>query len=239
MTKMYESNNHILILAGYSDPGEHSHKAAHLMVSLGQEMTVRSDEQEFICRGVLIPSGTAHSVDTHGSPTLVFLYDSTTRVAARIKCVQTLPEPVCDEIRGLFAEFEKDGSYPRFEKELLSILGFQPGCSVTDQRIISAMNSIRSGLSEPLTCRDAAASVFLSESRFSHLFREQVGMTFAAYRIYQRLLNVYTQILKGRSITEAALEAGFSSSAHFAEVNRRVFGLSAGSITKDLVFTKV
>lgn len=239
MTRMYESNNHILILAGYADPGEHCHKAAHLMVSLGREMTVRSDRLELNCRGVLIPSGVAHSVDTHGFPTLVFLYDSTTHVAARIKRVQSLSDSVCDGIRGLFVEFGEHEDYSQFEKELLSLLGIAPGCRVTDQRILSAMKTIRTGLSEPLTCRDVAASVFLSESRFSHLFREQVGMTFAAYRIYQRLLHVYTRILKGKSITEAALDAGFSSSAHFAEVNRRVFGLSAGSITKDLVFTKV
>lgn len=239
MTRMYESDNHILILAGYSDPGEHSHKAAHLIVSLGQEMTVRSAGQEIACRGILIPSGAAHSVDTNGSPTLVFLYDSTTRVAARIKGVQPLPEAVCDGVHGLFAEFEKDGDYPHFEKELSSLLGFQPGCSVTDRRILSAMNTIRAGLSEPLVCRDVAASVFLSESRFSHLFRQQVGMTFAAYVICQRLMYVYTKILSGSSITESALEAGFSSSAHFAEVNRRVFGLNAGSITKNLVFTKL
>ena len=39
--------------------------------------------------------------------------------------------------------------------------------------------------------------------------------------------------------TEAALEAGFSSSAHFADINRRVFGISASTITQDLEFIKV
>jgi len=66
-----------------------------------------------------------------------------------------------------------------------------------------------------------------------------VGMTFAAYRIYQRIMYVYSRMLRGASITEAALEAGFSSSAHFADVNRRVFGISASAITRDLVFCKV
>lgn len=64
-------------------------------------------------------------------------------------------------------------------------------------------------------------------------------MTFAAYLIYQRIMYVYTQMLRDRSITEAALEAGFSSSAHFADVNRRVFGISASTIVHDLEFTKV
>ena len=46
-------------------------------------------------------------------------------------------------------------------------------------------------------------------------------------------------VLSRLGITEAALEAGFSSSAHFADVNRRVFGISASTITHDLAFTKV
>ena len=64
-------------------------------------------------------------------------------------------------------------------------------------------------------------------------------MTFAAYLIYQRIMYVYAQMFRGKTITEAALEAGFSSSAHFADVNRRVFGLAATTITHDLIFTKV
>ena len=71
------------------------------------------------------------------------------------------------------------------------------------------------------------------------MFKEQVGMTFASYLIYQRVMYVYTKTLQGKTITEAAMEAGFSSSAHFADVNRRVFGLSASTITHDLVFVKV
>ncbi|MBQ2879752.1 MAG: helix-turn-helix domain-containing protein [Anaerotignum sp.] len=57
--------------------------------------------------------------------------------------------------------------------------------------------------------------------------------------IYQRLLSVYTQLLKGKTITEAALEAGFSSPSHFADVNRRIFGLSATNITRNLHFIKI
>ena len=111
--------------------------------------------------------------------------------------------------------------------------------NVTDERIQTAMQFIRVKSTEKVTCQDVADAVHLSQSRFSHLFRKQVGMTFAAYLIYQRILYVYSQTLQDKSITEAALEAGFFSSAHFADVNRRVFGISASSITHDLEFIKV
>ena len=64
-------------------------------------------------------------------------------------------------------------------------------------------------------------------------------MTFSAYLIYQRIIKTYAEIINGKSITEASIEAGFSSSAHFAETNKRLFGLSASDIKKGLDFYKI
>ena len=242
MTRIYESHSHILIRTGHQDPAEHCHMAAHIIISLTQNMTAVCSGQQFSCRGILIPPGVSHCIHTHDHPVLVFLYASTTRVAAQIRKIQILPESDCDRICTLFFAFEKGCSsraYGCFEQSFLAILNLESGCSVTDARILSAMKKIRSGLSEPLSCREIADSVYLSQSRFSHLFRQQVGMTFSAYVICQRLLYAYTKMIGGSSITEAALESGFSSSTHFAETNRRVFGLSASSITKNITFTKV
>lgn len=242
MTRMYGLNNHIMICTDYADPAAHRHMAAHLIVSLGRNMTVLANGITFDCQGIIIPPNTLHKVDTQNSPVLVFLFDSTTSVASKIKDIQILPDTDCAHISYLFSEFERFGSttaYIQFETQVFHMLGFDTGCTMMDTRIADAMKTIRSQLSMPLSCGDVADSVFLSQGRFSHLFRQQVGMTFSAYLIYQRLLHVYTRILSGMSITEAALEAGFSSSTHFAEVNRRVFGLSASSITKNLIFTKI
>ena len=90
-----------------------------------------------------------------------------------------------------------------------------------------------------MTCKSVADAVFLSEGRFSHLFKEQVGMSFAAYLIYQRILSVYADVFQGKTVTDASINAGFSSSAHFADVNRRVFGLSISNISKELNYIKV
>lgn len=242
MTRMYELNNHIMICTDYADPAEHRHMAAHLIISPGRNMTVSVSGNTFNCQGIFIPPNMAHKVDTCNSPVIVFLFDSTTSVASQLKDIQILPDTACTHISYLFSEFEHFGSttaYLQFETQVFHILGFDVRCTVADTRIADAMKTIRARLSNPLSCRDVADSVFLSPSRFSHLFRQQTGMTFSAYLIYQRLLHVYTRILSGMSITEASLEAGFSSSTHFAEVNRRVFGLSASSITKNLIFTKI
>jgi len=241
MTKLYEANNHILLHTQSLQPAAHSHMAAHIIISMDGSMKLQCAGAECLCRGVLIPSGIPHAVDARGNPVLVFLYDCTTDVAKQIREVACIPEEACEEIVRLYGAWEGTAAgFAEFEKAVLSRLGITGAAAeVRDERIRTAMAYIRAMVTEKVTCQDVAAAVHLSQSRFSHLFRQQVGMTFAAYLIYQRILYVYSRMLRGKSITEAALEAGFSSSAHFADVNRRVFGISASAITQDLAVIKV
>ena len=243
MTRIYEAHNHILIQSGYADPQKHRHMAAHIIISIGGNLIAKTDGSEYNCKGIMIPSGVSHAVHTQEASALVFLYDCTTDIARQITSIQCIPEAVCNIITSLYCDFlQNDISecYHKFEAASLSQLGIKnTPPSKMDERIISAMKYIRSNLSESITCRDAARSAALSQGRFSHLFRQQVGMTFSSYLIYQRILHVYSEIFHGKSITEAALEAGFSSSSHFADVNRRIFGISASRITSNMIFTKI
>ena len=243
MTRLYEANDHILIHTESFRPGQHRHKAVCVVISLGGSLRVRSGGREFLCHGILLPSGADHGVDTGGNAVLVFLYDCTTGVAKQIREVSCIPKDCCGEILrayGDLGEVRTPEGYCRFEETVLNRLGITgQSRTIQDERILSAMGYIRANATEKITCRDAARAAHLSQGRFSHLFREQVGMTFAAYLIYQRILHVYARVIRGGSITEAALEAGFSSSAHFADVNRRLFGLPASSILQDLAFIKV
>ncbi len=243
MTKLYEAQNHILIHTGYDNPVKHRHMAAHIIISIDGKMCIESDGTEYECHGVMIPAGTAHKINTYGKASLVFMYDCTTHIANQIRTVRCIPEECCSDIVASYTGFEQvctADDYCRFERYVMTQLGFiSTAPCVTDERIISAMKYIRSMLSEKLSCKTVADTVYLSQSRFSHLFKDQVGMTFASYLIYQRIMYVYTLILQGKTITEAALSAGFSGSAHFADANRRIFGLPAGIITHELIFIKV
>ena len=243
MTKIYEANNHILIYTGYANPAEHSHAAAHIIVSPHSEMRVSICGTEFLCRGVMIPPGVSHLVDTGGKPALVFLCDCTSPVAGNIRQIRPIPETDCDKIAAAYFSFEQNPSseaYRALEDSLFGQTGMAKSlCGVRDERIKTAMRHIRAHLSEKITCREAADAACLSQGRFSHLFRQQAGMTFAAYLIYQRLISAYAGILRGKTITAAALDAGFSGSSHFADTSLRVFGICASRITRDIAFSKV
>ena len=243
MTKIYEGNRYILIRTGYSDPAVHRHMAAHVIISLQGKMRAYTENEVITCHGVMIPSGTAHRIDTQGNPALVFLFDCTSNVSSRITAVSTVPETMCGEIVSCYCRLEKqelNEAFSELENLILSYFGMV-ACEyhVTDERILKAMEYIRIMSPEKITCKEVADYTHLSQDRFSHLFKEKTGMTFASYVIYQRLMRVYANVFRGMSITEAALEAGFSGSSHFADVNRRVFGNPMRSIMENASFEKV
>ena len=243
MTKIYEASNHLLIVAGYDDPVVHSHTATQIIISMSSELDVEINKERVLCQGLVIPSNMAHQIHTHGSEALVFLYDSTTDVAKQVKDIQVISAIACERIitaYNVFQRSETSYEYKRLNTCLLEHLNvIEEQSDVMDERISEAMQYIRINLPGKLLCQEVADVVCLSQSRFSHLFRAQVGMTFASYVIYQRILYVYKEVLSGKSITEATIEAGFSSSTHFADVHRRVFGLSISNVTRECSFLKI
>ncbi len=94
-----------------------------------------------------------------------------------------------------------------------------------DERITKAIHYIRQNIHEKIAASVVAAEVHLSEHRFLHLFREQVGAPLRQYVIWQRVA-VATQalLMDGKSSKEAAYEAGFSDPAHFSRHFSLMFG---------------
>ncbi|MBO7253593.1 MAG: hypothetical protein J6V25_13320, partial [Oscillospiraceae bacterium] len=170
MTRIYETQNYLMIHAAYRAPSCHSHQAAHILLGLEGTIAVTLNGEKQLCRGILIPPGISHTVDTAGKPVLVFLFDSRTSAAKQICNVRILPEQDCITLVQRYGAFCEDScTYRQFERDLLEMLGMSQVIScVTDCRIEEALDYMRTRLSEPLTCRETAAAVCLSESRFSH-----------------------------------------------------------------------
>jgi AraC-like DNA-binding protein len=80
------------------------------------------------------------------------------------------------------------------------------------------------------TIEQAAAVACLSPSRFRSLFIRHTGLTFRRYRLWRRMAAVVLAVSQGQNLTEAALEAGFSDSAHLSAAFRDMFGISPSQL---------
>lgn len=77
-----------------------------------------------------------------------------------------------------------------------------------------------------------AGQVHLSESRFTHLFRQQTGMSLSRYLLWMRLVSGVAAVARGASVTAAAHEAGFADLAHMSRSFRSTFGVMPSELQK-------
>lgn len=78
--------------------------------------------------------------------------------------------------------------------------------------------------------QDAAEMACLSPSRFRARFSKEVGLPFRRYRLWRRMAHVMRAVSGGHNLTDAALQAGFASSAHLSSAFKQMFGLTASDV---------
>ncbi|KAF7783615.1 hypothetical protein PRUB_a3436 [Pseudoalteromonas rubra] len=144
-------------------------------------------------------------------------------------------------------ELDADGmAHPPFDKDsafqlvasifrVMSIEQTLLNCnqsSVTDERIQSLLENLDTCFvadcikPERWRAADVAQTLNLSESRFLHIFKNQVGIAWRPFLLWRRLICALQALIKGKSATDAAYMAGFSDSAHLSRTFRSTFGMS-------------
>jgi AraC-like DNA-binding protein len=101
---------------------------------------------------------------------------------------------------------------------------------VVDPRISAAACRIRDEPTTAISSRELAAAAGLSESRFLHLFLDELGTTLRRYRLWVRLMQASAAIAARDNLTAAAMKAGFASPSHLADRFKTTFGLSASQL---------
>jgi AraC-like DNA-binding protein len=214
----------------------HAHFAMQLTVGLYGTVSLRSgpDEPERFASGWLTGSGQRHLIESRGA-TGVILIDPLSQVGQRLRArlngmgQAPLSEAECGIV---LAEFERGRQANWNVQSVRAAVGqivdlLAPiviAADPIDPRVRSAIESLRLESDENISLADLAARAGLSESRFAHLFRHDVGLPMRQYRLTLRMEEAFTQISLGLSLTEAAHAAGFSDSAQFCRICRRMFG---------------
>lgn len=216
--------------AYYHTPSMHRHFAKHIIFAINGVLKCRINSDAFECRGVAIQSNALHTLESEHPPMLVYLIDETCSLAKALDEVYLHNKPYAVLENGLCqkAMEEFHSGAKRSQDQILKLCGLErAGTAEYDSRIRAVLDVIDG--SETLGTRMISrlcATACLSESRLSHLFREEVGTSMASYILFSKLAKAYQYIRSGENVTQAAIHSGFSSSSHFAAVNKRLFGIS-------------
>lgn len=214
----------------------HAHYA--IQVAFGREYGIRfrtSDEDSWVeYGGAIIPSRQPHSMDpTQMSANAVMFIEPETREGRVIDelflagGIAAMPASAVIEAQKLFDLWES-GDRASLVAGCMgfirSLTGDVEPRSASDDRILKAVAYINANLQQKLSLEDVAAQVFLSPSRFRHLFIEETGMALRPYILWRRFLDVWERLGQGASLSDAAHGAGFADAAHLTRTCRRMFG---------------
>lgn len=73
---------------------------------------------------------------------------------------------------------------------------------------------------------EVANQLSLSESRFLHLFRQELDIAWRPYLLWRRIICAVQAMMNNTSATDAAHLAGFSDSAHLSRTFKNNFGMT-------------
>jgi AraC-like DNA-binding protein len=171
------------------------------------------------------------------SGALIDAYRSHSRVTS---LDAALVEPLVGKLESLSRQTPSCVQARRLCDDMLSALLATPKpFKQFDPRIRDALALLRELPESKASVRDIAESVGLSESRFMHLFKEQVGIPVRRHLLWLRLMGALDSVLAGQSLTTAAHEAGFADSAHLSRTFRDMFGMTLSGCFKNSRFLQV
>lgn len=256
MTEIFCGIDHVLLLADYNEPDKHKHWSKHLIINFEEDMRCFIEDEEVVCKGIFIDANILHTIETKSNHILVYLFDETTDVANEIKekylenkTYYVLKQEVIDGIKIIWNENmanrkdDKDieRKYSKTYENIIEACKLDTKRPfIKDERIYKVLDIIekKEEISEGII-GELAENVFLSQSRLSHLFKEETKISLSSFLVIMKISKTYGYILEGKSITEAAVMAGFNSPSHFATTNKNMFGISAYEIKKDVKIIKI
>jgi AraC-like DNA-binding protein len=94
-------------------------------------------------------------------------------------------------------------------------------------RLLPALERLRSTPDEPISLKAAASICSLSPAYFSRRFKQALGMNFTDYaRVYRLHLAARRLATTGSAISKIGYSLGFSSPSHFTARFRERFGMT-------------
>jgi AraC-like DNA-binding protein len=227
---------------------EHSHHALQIEIGLQKEFSVFSEQDSLSCRLAIIQPNVPHRIDDNGNLQAIIYLEPESSIGMRLKekyCQNAkihglqfkLVMPYIDKLKN----FVKDICPCRearllFDDILHSLAGEYSSNKVMDKRIKKVISICALTDKKQISTRFLSKKVNLSESRLTHLFKEQVGIPIRRYLLWQKLSTALLKLSKGGSFTDAAHYAGFSDSAHMSRTYRRMYGNSLYDLARNSQF---
>ena len=239
VNKLYIWENRAFYLGVLPDMSEHRLGGAALCLGIDRPFQVLESESDArqTCRSVLAPPGCMHEINLGGAPMAVLFLEPESEHYRIVRdamqggewqCLYSLTHEATalSIVSELYLQvYDADSAYSLLDR-IIDPQQLAPDINRSlDTRIKRVVQLIKEDISQSYSVEELAERVNLSPTRLVHLFKEQTGVPVRRFRQWNRMKAVVACVAGGGTLTDAALNAGFSDSAHFSRAFRNMFGL--------------
>lgn len=241
---LYLWDKRTLYIGPLFEPLNLSQGAATLLVSLDKPISfkVKDDNESIECYSLLLPAGLTVSIDTGDAIVANCNLDP---LGADFSGLTSLMQDKKGKISynlSQYAEFkqayrtmlthqlESEDAYPLLEDLLENRFSQYYPKHAIDSRVAKVVDKIKQNVDDNISVEDLASHVNLSVPRLVQIFKKQTGVPMRRYRLWHRLYVTAVCMGKGDSLTDAALTAGFTDSAHFSHTFKSMLGMTASTM---------
>lgn len=232
-----------LVIGPGIDSTPHAHFATQLTIGPDRSFCARvgiAPAAPWIeTRAALFAPNQQHQIDCGGA-TLAHLFAELPQHGSRVKTALQAQYHVLPDFALVLAainaasagRLDIDAAEDSVRQWLDCALPAAPAHKRVDSRIGDTLDWLAAHPGENPGGAALAARVHLSESRFTHLFRQQTGLPLSRYQLWTRLLAGVEAVAAGDNMTNAAHRAGFSDLAHMSRTFRATFGVAPSQLQK-------
>lgn len=194
----------------------HAHPATELILAHDGGFTICTQNHRFEnVRYALVKENQPHAIEACVGKVDV------------IMCEADVAEGLCEAMGASMVEgilTTDDSAFENYARELLQEPRLKK--QYKDHRVLTAVQYCEANLADDLKLNDLAEHVHISASRFSHLFKGELGISFSSYLVWLRLKKAISGYLwQQLNLTEACHHAGFHDSSHFTRHFKKFFGV--------------
>ena len=215
----------------------HSHHAVQIILSLDVPVRIHAGDDEWrTVRGAIVRADAPHSLDPCGA-VVVFLYvDPESREGRWL--TRSLRGPITtvalEQFESSLPRLQVFSERPRNASEVTdlvrALVGLlcegPPPVRKMDERVTRVLELVKQNEDARIALEDVAGKVFLSPSRLTHLFAEEVGLPSRRYVLWRKLNRAMLLISRGCSLSTASHSSGFADSAHMTRTFHQMFGMN-------------
>ncbi|MBQ8281049.1 MAG: helix-turn-helix transcriptional regulator [Lachnospiraceae bacterium] len=244
MSRIVFQNSYLMVVPSFVKTESHKHPMMHIFLGKN-DCRITVNGQEYFGRAIVVDSNVKHIVKEESGCDIIMLIDPTCDLAEQLResylCKGVSAKALKSEIDLPENLFERsDPELVELSENLFEGLGVKFDFSrQKDERIEQVIEKIISGEWLDLKIKEIADNVYLSESRLTHLFKEEAGISLKSYILIHKMEHAYKYVNSGGKITQAAHESGFASSAHLAYTCKTLTGISIRDVLKNSRFLKV